>query len=83
MVSKQKENNEGYNKHTRRVVNNNTRYLQRNFAREVNAAASGAMARPGRFMIEEAAELARREDDPDAEMNRIGLTPYSFGPNQI
>ena len=35
MVSKQKDNNEGYNKHTRRVIDNNSSYLHRNMARQV------------------------------------------------
>ena len=36
LVSRQKDNSEGYNKHTRRVINNNAKYLQRNIGRPIH-----------------------------------------------
>ena len=79
MVSKQKDNNEGFNKHTRRVIDNNSGYLHRNMARqfevkdakmkkEVANQGSPEIVRSGRSQVD-GAELIRREEE--AELTRI------------
>ena len=50
MVSQQKDNNEGFNRHTRRVINNNANYLHRSRGRQ-------EMVRPGRPLVKEGADV--------------------------
>ena len=63
MVSKQKDNNEGFNKHTRRVISNNANYLHRSIGRQ-------EMARPGRLLVNERAALIRRDEEEQMGLNR-------------
>ena len=67
MVSKQKDNNEGFNKHTRRVINNNANYLHRSIGRQ-------EMPRPGRLLVNEGAALIRRDEEEQMGLNRRAET---------
>ena len=63
MVSQQKDNNEGFNRHTRRVINNNANHLHRSVGRK-------EMARAGRLLVEDGAYVIRRDEEGEMAFNR-------------
>ena len=75
LVGKQKDNDEGFNKHTRRIIQNNNNYLLRN--RNLGSRYEGMISQrsqefvgSGRTRVDEGAEMIRTEKKEEADIIR-------------